>query len=91
MISDWNAKVTEPAIALRRRVESGNGSMAEVVALVNKQEGKKYFDAFRGKIAEFSGIEAKLMRERQATADKANTQVTANLDIMRKNEGHPHL
>ena len=61
--------------------------MAEVVTLVNKQEGKKYFDAFRGKIAEFSGIEAKLMRERQAIADQANAKVNANLDVMRKNEG----
>ncbi len=79
--------MTEPAITLRRRVERGNGAMAEVVTLVNKQEGKKYFDAFRGKIAEFSGIEAKLMRERQAIADQANAKVTANLDVMRKNEG----
>ena len=79
--------MTEPAITLRRRVERGNGAMAEVVTLVNKQEGKKYFDAFRGKIAEFSGIEAKLMRERQAIADQANAKVNANLDVMRKNEG----
>ncbi len=61
--------------------------MAEVVTLVNKQEGKKYFDAFRGKVTEFSGIEAKLMRERQAIADQANAKVTANLDVMRKNDG----
>ena len=79
--------MTEPAIALRRKVKAGNGSLADIEALVNKKAGKKYFDAFRGKIAEFSDVEAKLMLERQATADTANVQVTANLEVMRKNEG----
>ena len=51
----------------------------KIEALANKQAGKKFFDAFRAKIAEFSGIEAKLMLDRQATAEKANSQVTTNL------------
>ena len=87
LIKDWNAKVTEPAIALRGRVEAGRGTMAEIVALVNRKAGKKYFDAFRGKIAEFSEVEASLMQEREATASAAETQVTENLEVMRKNEG----
>jgi len=87
LIADWNAQVTEPAIALRGRVEAGHGTMAEVVALVNRKAGKKYFDAFRGRIAEFSGIEASLMAERESTANAANAQVTANLGVMRQNEG----
>ena len=87
LIKDWNAKVTEPAIGLRGRVEAGRGTMAEIVALVNRKAGKKYFDAFRGKIAEFSEVEASLMQEREATANTAETQVTTNLEVMRKNEG----
>ena len=87
LIKDWNAKVTEPAIGLRGRVEAGRGTMAEIVALVNRKAGKKYFDAFRGKIAEFSEVEASLMQEREATASAAETQVTENLEVMRKNEG----
>jgi methyl-accepting chemotaxis protein len=87
LIRAWNDKVTEPAIAARRAVVSGNATMADIVAMVNKKAGKKYFDAFRAKIAEFSAIEFKLMQERQATADTASGQVTANLQVMRKNEG----
>ena len=86
-IQEWIDKVTEPAIAKRRQVESGELSMADIVAMVNDKAGKMYFDAFRAQIAEFSGIEAELMAERQATAKQANGRVTDNLEVMRKNEG----
>ena len=64
-INDWVKNVTEPAISLRRSVAEGNGSLAEIEALVQKERGKKYFDAFRAQITEFSDIEFKLMSERQ--------------------------
>ena len=86
LIRAWNDKVTEPDIAKRRLVATGGADMADIVAMVNKKTGKRYFDAFRAKIAEFSAIELKLMRQRQATADKASTQVSANLEVMRKDE-----
>jgi methyl-accepting chemotaxis protein len=87
LIKTWNGKVTDPAIAKRRRVKAGKGSLADIEAMVKNKAGKKYFDAFRKKIAEFSAVEAKLMGERQGTAAAANAQVTANLDVMRENEG----
>jgi methyl-accepting chemotaxis protein len=93
IIKDWIAKVVEPAIALRRQVDTGERTMQDVVSMVSAEVGKKYFDAFRGNIAEFSAIEAKLMAERQQTAGVAEKKVASNLDIMNKNEkwvSHTH-
>jgi len=87
LIKGWNAKVTEPAIAKRRSVKRGGATLADIEAMVNKKAGKKYFDAFRKKIAEFSKIERDLMVTRQAEADSATAQVSTNLEVMRKNEG----
>ena len=93
IIQDWIAKVVEPAIALRRQVETGERTMQDVVNLVAAKAGKKYFDAFREQIAAFSAIEAKLMAERQQTAAAAEKKAASNLDIMNKNEewvSHTH-
>jgi len=86
LVKGWNANVTEPAIAMRRQVASGNGSLSDIEALVNKKEGKKYFDSFRNKIAEFSDVENQLMFERQSTAETTEKLVESNLDLMRRNE-----
>ncbi len=85
-IHDWNTKVTDPIIALRRQVGSGQGKLEDIEARVQRKAGKKYFDAFRGMIAEFSKIEEGLMKQRQAAAKSAAERVEGNLDIMNKNE-----
>jgi methyl-accepting chemotaxis protein len=93
IIQDWIAKVVEPAIALRRQVDTGERTMQDVVSRVSAKAGKKYFDAFREQIAAFSAVEAKLMTERQQTAAVAEKNVASNLDIMNKNEewvSHTH-
>ncbi len=38
LIGDWNAKVTEPAITLRRRVERGNGRGSDPGEQTGRQE-----------------------------------------------------
>ncbi len=87
LISDWNNQVTEPAIKLRRAVVNGSGSLADVEALVQQKQGKKFFDAFRGVIAEFISIEAKLLVQRQNDAQAASAAVGKNLKVMKENEG----
>ena len=86
LISDWIEKVTEPAIKLRRDVVAGTRPLEAVERLVQRKEGKTYFDAFRATMAEFSEIEAALIEERQATAAKAKTDASSALKTMAENE-----
>ena len=86
LIADWMAQVTEPAIKMRRQVRSGNGTLADVEALVRQKKGKKFFDAFRGEIAKFIDIEAELLVKRQADADTATASVNKDLKLMKDNE-----
>jgi len=87
LIKDWNTQVTDPAIVLRRKVRDGQGSLKDIESLVAQAKGKKFFDAFRGIIAEFSKIEADLMGKRQKEMITAEKQVNEDLEIMKKNEG----
>ena len=92
-IKGWNDQVTEPAINLRRQVKNGIGSLADIEALVNQKKGKKFFDAFRGMIAEFSSAEHGLIAVRQGEAATASTAVKHDLEIMEKDEklvSHTH-
>ena len=73
-IAEWIEKVTGPAIELRRQVTAGTRPLQDIQTLVNRKEGKKYFDAFRAQIAAFSQIEEDLMAERQETAAGAGTR-----------------
>ena len=80
-ITEWQEKVTNPAIAFRREVGS-NKTMDDVATLVSKALGKKYFDKFRAQIKEFTDIELDLMVVRQkAAADNYNWTVSAILII----------
>ena len=85
-IAEWIEKVTGPAIELRRQVTAGTRPLQDIQTLVNRKEGKKYFDAFRAQIAAFSQIEEDLMAERQETAAGAGTKVSADLEVMNENE-----
>ncbi|MHC4885915.1 MAG: CHASE3 domain-containing protein, partial [Planctomycetota bacterium] len=78
-IADWQSKIIEPNLELRKRAESGKATMQEVATEVAKAKGKVYFDDFRNKMATFIGRETKLMAERQeaaktAEADRAKAQ-----------------
>ncbi|WP_346900509.1 CHASE3 domain-containing protein [uncultured Roseibium sp.] len=75
-LKDWQAKVTEPAIALRREVGTSR-TMDDIAQLVGEARGKIYFDKFRGLIADFMAEEASLMeaRQQQKFEIESNTQV----------------
>ena len=67
-ISEWKAKICETSISLRRNVVAGKNTMNEVAELVGQARGKAYFDKFRGQIATFISKEAKLLKQRVASA-----------------------
>jgi len=69
-IDAWQKDVTEVQIDLRRQIGDAK-TMNDMADLVGEAKGKLYFDKFRGQVAEFISREAKLMKERQATADEA--------------------
>ena len=86
MISEWRTDVAEPAMALRRQVIAGKGSLSDVEAYVAERRGKTYFDAFRDEIARFIAIEADLMTVREQDAKSATDAVAANLSTMKDSE-----
>jgi methyl-accepting chemotaxis protein len=64
-ITDWQSKVTEPTIALRRKIGSAK-TMDDMADLIGEARGKKYFDEFRSLMAAFSDEETGLMDVRRA-------------------------
>ena len=82
LIRDWMADVTEPAIALRRDVNAGRNGLEEVDQFVSEQRGKKYFDAFRQKLADFRGVEEKLIIEREEAGVKARENAQTATKVM---------
>lgn len=62
-ISTWDATVVVPAIDLRRAIGSAK-TMDDMADLIGEARGKKYFDNFRGIMADFMLEEATLMEAR---------------------------
>ena len=85
ILREWQAKVTEPAIALRNQVTAGTRPLGDIQALVSRKEGKQYFYAFRALMAQFSAEEAGLMEIRQAnnagTVSTTNTVITLGIIV----------
>jgi len=67
-IDAWQKDVTEVQIELRRKIGDAK-TMNDMSHLVGEAKGKKYFDKFRGQVAEFISREAKLMGERKKEAN----------------------
>jgi len=64
-IKEWQVKVTEPAISLRRKIGNAK-TMDDMARLIGEAKGKIYFDKFRGLMGEFQAEEQGLMEQRQA-------------------------
>ncbi|MCH8804894.1 MAG: CHASE3 domain-containing protein, partial [Planctomycetes bacterium] len=75
-INEWQEKVTEPTIALRREIGDSK-TMDDMADLVAEARGKVYFDKFREQISTFTSREQALMTQRQedAAATAANTKM----------------
>ncbi len=74
-INNWQSKVTEPAIALRREIGRAK-SMNDMAHLVGQAKGKVYFDKFRGQVKTFIEREQTLMKQRQAEAHATASNTT---------------
>ncbi|MCP3951171.1 MAG: chemotaxis protein, partial [Desulfobacterales bacterium] len=68
-IKAWQKDVTEPTIALRRKIGQSK-TMDDMRDLVRQKKGKEYMDGMRAKIAIFIERETKLMNERKAAAKR---------------------
>ena len=64
VLREWQANVTEPAIALRAKIGDAQ-TMNDMAALVGQAKGKAFFDKFRGQIATFIGRERTLLVKRE--------------------------
>ena len=91
-IREWNDKVTEPAIALRRQVGDGK-TMDDIASLVGEARGKQYFDKVRGQIATFIEREVGLLEKRQEEGSAAAASVASSIKTLNdttKWVGHTH-
>ena len=64
ILREWQEKVTEPTIALRREIGDAE-TMNDMAALVGEARGKVFFDKFRGQISTFIDREATLLKQRR--------------------------
>lgn len=88
ILKEWQEKVTEPAITLRRKIGDAK-TMNDLAKFVGEARGKKYFDQFRTHIATFTERESALLDRRQQEFGKAFSELTqlaqqseANLDLL---------
>ncbi len=79
-IADWQIKVTEPTIDLRRQIGDAQ-TMNDMAKLVGEARGKAYFDKFRNQIQTFRDRELALMGERQEAAEKTASQASSTIII----------
>ena len=77
IISEWQSKVVEPVLEMRRVIGDA-ATMDDMADLVKEGRGKTYFDGFRAVMADFQAEEQVLMETRQA----ANEQTSASTKTM---------
>lgn len=63
-ISEWETKIVEPAIELRRKIGDAK-SMNTMSDVIKEAKGKIFFDKFRGQIATFVSREQSLLNKRR--------------------------
>ncbi len=92
ILKEWQSKVTEPTIALRRQIGDAK-TMNDMAKIVGEARGKQYFDKFRGQIKTFIDLESKLLVKRRDDFQSAFNRLSSNgiadaslLKIMSDNE-----
>ncbi len=81
ILQEWQEKVTESMIALRREIGDAE-TMNDLAALVKEARGKVHFDTFRNQIATFIAREEGLMAQRQHAAEKATADNEVNAQLI---------
>ena len=74
-ITDWQNKVIDPMIALRRQIGDSK-NMDDMADLIAEARGKQYFDKFREQVGTFISREQALMEQRQEDAIKTASSTT---------------
>ncbi len=69
VLREWQEQVSEPAIALRRKIGTAK-NMDDMADVIGEARGKKYFDRFRAIMADFRAEETGLMEQRQANNEE---------------------
>ncbi|GBC60750.1 chemotaxis protein [Desulfonema ishimotonii] len=82
IIQNWVDNITIPAIELRRQVDRGLKTLADVDAFVTRQEGKKYMDAFRNKMASFRKIESDSIVRRRKSAELSEIRIKSEFKAL---------
>ncbi|MCP4392156.1 MAG: methyl-accepting chemotaxis protein [Gammaproteobacteria bacterium] len=85
-VESWTNKVAAPAIALRKKANTGEKTLKDVQAFVSRKLGKQYIDAVRSEIAAFEKAENDLMEERKTMAEKSRQSIDRNLSIVTDNQ-----
>ncbi|MBF0279437.1 MAG: CHASE3 domain-containing protein [SAR324 cluster bacterium] len=75
LAKEWMEKAANPEIEARRKMNQVEVTIEDVAAFVEKGVGKTYMDGLRATVAEFSGIEAGLLkvRDEEAASVASNT------------------
>ena len=92
VLREWQEKVTEPTIALRREIGDAE-TMNDMAALVGEARGKVFFDKFREQIATFAGRETTLLEQRRKDFQVAQTKVGEDFKLFHETVGwvdHTH-
>ena len=92
VLREWQEKVTEPTIALRREIGDAE-TMNDMAALVGEARGKVFFDKFREQIATFAGRETTLLEQRRKDFQVAQTKVGEDFKLLHETVGwvdHTH-
>ena len=92
VLREWQEKVSEPAIAVRREIGDAK-TMNDMAALVGEARGKVYFDRFRDQIATFICREQSLLNERRSEFQAAEGAVSENFGLVQNTTGwvdHSH-
>ncbi len=83
VLKEWQSKVTEPNIALRRDIGDAK-TMNDMAHLVGEARGKVYFDKFREQISTFIERESTLLNKRREEFSQAENEVVANFKLLEK-------
>ena len=92
ILREWQAKVTEPTIGLRREIGDAD-TMNDMARLVGEARGKVFFDKFREQIATFIGREQALLDERRSEFQTAQSGVGETFRVVEATTGmvnHTH-
>ncbi len=82
----WISKVAVPAIALRKKVNTGEMTLKDVQAFISRKLGKQYIDAIRSEITSFERTENDLMDQRKTLVEKSQQLIDRDLSVVADNQ-----